>query len=324
MSEAFAESATSNESTEQELPSGPAPEDTLGAGIFEESANLNDETGGVEEQPRASDALAAPVEEEPAGTIDNESPEQQGLRQADYTKKTEQLAREREEFQSRRAEVEHMRAQLIQQQQQQAELLQRMTGQVEQQNAPLSTEEALQLQVQNAQTYEERHHAENTLRGYQHLQEQNQNQITAALAQQREEILAAVQEQYGTTLQQFTKRQNQERINHYRTQAEEARAAYGEDVDRSDVINFVRNNLGEKGADGEVLTIAQLVGMKTGKPAAERQAARAEQRAQRFVAKGNVTPRGAQGANVTDKGGPLTRAEALAIIESNPFPGTAM
>lgn len=324
MSEAFAESAAASESTEQELPSGPAPEDTLGAGIFEESANLNDEPSDAEEQPQAEDALAAPVEEQSTGTIDNESPEQQGLRQADYTKKTEQLAREREEFAAQRAEVEQMRAQLIQQQTQQAELLQRMTGQVEQQTAPPTTEQALQQQVANAQTYEERQHAENTLRGYQHLQEQNQNQITAALAQQREEILAAVQEQYGAPLQDFTARQNEERVSHFRAQAEEARAAYGDTVDQPEVVNFIRNNLGEKGADGQPLTIAQLVGMKTGKPAAERQEARAATRQQRFVAKGNVSPQSAQGANVTDKGGPLTRAEALAIIESNPFPGTAM
>jgi hypothetical protein len=324
MSEAFAESSAAVESTEQELPSGPAPEDTLGAGIFEESANLNAEPGAAEEQPQATDTLAAPVEDRPTGTIDNESLEQQGLRQADYTKKTEQLAREREDFASQRAEVEQMRSQLIQQQTQQSELLQRMTGQVEQQNATPTTEDALQQQVNNAQTYEERQHAENTLRGYQHLQEQNQNQITAALAQQREEILSAVQEQYGRPMQDFTNRQNEERVAHFRGQAEEARAAYGEDVDRPEVVNFIRNNLGEKGADGQPLTIAQLVGMKTGKPAAERQEARAATRQQRFVAKGNVTPQGAQGANVTDRGGPLSRAEALAIIESTPFPGTAM
>lgn len=323
MSEAFAESPAVAEASEQELSSGPAPEETLGAGIFEESANLNTSPQAAEEQPQASDALAAPVEDQPAGPIDNESPDQQGLRQADYTKKTEQLAREREEFTSQRAEVEQMRTQLIQQQTQQAELLQRMTGQVEQQNAPPTTEQALEQQVHNAQTVEERQHAENTLRGYQHLQEQNQTQITAALATQKEEILASVREQFGQPLEDFTNRQNQERISHYRGQAEDARAAYGDAVDQPEVVNFIRNNLGEKGADGKPLSITELVGMKTGQPAAERQAARAETRQQRYVAKGNVTPPGSQGANVVDKGGPLTRAEALAIIESTPMPGTA-
>ena len=91
MPDALAESAaTDTGSVEQELNSGPAPEDTLGAGIFEE-ANQHDDAQGETEQPGSAEgALAAPVEEQPAGTIDTESPEQQGLRQADYTRKTEQ------------------------------------------------------------------------------------------------------------------------------------------------------------------------------------------------------------------------------------------
>ncbi len=326
MSEALAESTTAyGESTDRELSQGPAPEDTLGAGIFAEVANSNEDDPADEEQPTTrEDALADPADTKPTESINNESPEQQGLRQADYTRKTEQLAREREEFRSQQAEVEQMRTQLIQQQAQQAEILQRLTGQVEQQTAQPTTMDALRQQVDNAQTYEERQHAENTLRGYQHLQEQTQQVVQAALTKQREEILAAVKEQYGAPLQQFTESQNSQRVEFYRAQIDEVRAAYPGVVDQPDMVEFLHHNLGRlKNDDGSVMTLTQMVGMRTGLPAQQRQQARAEQRAQRFTAKGRVTPQGAQGANVNDGGGQLTRAEALAIIESNPYPGTA-
>ena len=103
MSEAFPEESTTT--TEQAEAPPPDPGAELGAGML-----------GVDNEPDAS----GPVNEQPEGNVqaasngatnDNQPSDADGLRQADYTRKTQQVADDRRQVDTERTELRRQQEQ---------------------------------------------------------------------------------------------------------------------------------------------------------------------------------------------------------------------
>jgi len=201
------------------------------------------------------------------------------MRQQDYTRKTQDLAEERRAFQAEREqflkEMSQYREQL-QNQPQQAQHTQEMDGLYQLMNDPsLSPQDRAGVQ---------------TLLQIRQAQGELANQIRE-FQQFREELEPQFQ-QTTQQLQGLTRAQQEAQSKEMRAQGQEAVRLFGEDAVR-DNIAFIQANMGQINPQtGEPFTVAQLVGMVTGKPAQEAQKARETSRSASRQAKAQVKPNG--------------------------------
>lgn len=244
------------------------------------------------------------TEDDAKSSETNVSPDEQErgyMRQQDYSRKTADLAREREALQ---AERENYRKEVEERFQRQFEELRSQIPQ----NQP----EGSLTHLLNDPSLSPQDRA-----GVQTLM-----QIQQALAQQiqdfqqfRQQMEPQFQE-YSQQVQGLTQAQQEAKAKELRAQGQEAVEMFGEDAVRESV-EFIRRNHGAVNPKtGKPYTIAEIVGMATGRTAEQAQEARQGNQSRRRSVQKTASSNGSTPASVGTKGA-FTQADAIAEIAAN-------
>tara|TARA_Y100000310_G_scaffold121161_2_gene119972 strand:- start:1584 stop:2552 length:969 start_codon:yes stop_codon:yes gene_type:complete len=258
------------------------------------------ETPGEGETPPATETQAAETPETPE--------ERDGrLRQEDYSRKTQTLARDREAHETRVADFERRQSEFLDLQRQ---AMQSQQGQ--QPNGQGTLSERIRATAAQTQDPDERN-------GYLFMAD-----LTEMVETQRQTIEAQQKrlDEYGPHIyeasqasQRMTQEQNEQWKAGIRTQAVAARKVFSaEEMEQHE--DFVTTNLVQGGinrATDKPYTVSELMSMATGKPIQEAQEAIEENRAAATGAKRGAAPP-APTPSPGPQGGPLTREQAVAEI----------
>ena len=300
MSEAFPEESTTT--TEQAEATPPDPGAELGAGML-----------GVDNESGASET----VNEEPDGnaqaasngaTNDNQPSDADGLRQADYTRKTQQVADDRRQVDTERAELRRQQEQF--QETQRQVLLQRQQG-----PPPPTTSQQLQQVMTDPSLSSEDRAGLNVILTMSQQQEQQANVISDLRSR-----LEQWEPQLQTTNQvvsQLNQEQQASSLKRMEDQVQEAYDLFGQETTQQ-AAEFIKKNISTPNRKtGQPYTVAELVGLESGRSIEHAQEARQGNRAVRQRSKQGVNSNGSAHPVTTPAGGPISKAEALREIESN-------
>jgi len=300
MSEAFPEESTTT--TEQAEATPPDPGAELGAGML-----------GVDNESGASET----VNEEPDGnaqaasngaTNDNQPSDADGLRQADYTRKTQQVADDRRQVDTERAELRRQQEQF--QETQRQVLLQQQQG-----PPPPTTSQQLQQVMTDPSLSSEDRAGLNVILTMSQQQEQQANVISDLRSR-----LEQWEPQLQTTNQvvsQLNQEQQASSLKRMEDQVQEAYDLFGQETTQQ-AAEFIKKNISTPNRKtGQPYTVAELVGLESGRSIEHAQEARQGNRAVRQRSKQGVNSNGSAHPVTTPAGGPISKAEALREIESN-------
>jgi len=300
MSEAFPEESTTT--TEQAEATPPDPGAELGAGML-----------GVDNESGASET----VNEEPDGnaqaasngaTNDNQPSDADGLRQADYTRKTQQVADDRRQVDTERAELRRQQEQF--QETQRQVLLQQQQG-----PPPPTTSQQLQQVMTDPSLSSEDRAGLNVILTMSQQQEQQANVISDLRSR-----LEQWEPQLQTTNQvvsQLNQEQQASSLKRMEDQVQEAYDLFGQETTQQ-AAEFIKKNISTPNRKtGQPYTVAELVGLESGRSIEHAQEARQGNRAVRQRSKQGVNSNGSAHPVTTPAGGPISKADALREIESN-------
>jgi len=305
MSEAFpTDSATS---TEQAEAPPPEPGAELGAGMLGEDTEP-DASDAASEQPGGSAQDAAPN-----GAINDNIPasdenQADGLRQADYTRKTQEVADDRRQLDNERAEFRQQQAQF--QETQRQVLLQQQQG-----PPPPGLPQQLQQVMSDPSLSAEDRAGLNVIL----TMSENQEAQAGVIADLRAR-LEQWEPQMQTTNQvvtQMSQEQQAGNLKRMEDQVQEAYTLFGQEATQA-AADFIKKNISTPNRKtGQPYTVAELVGLESGRSVDDAQAARQGNRAVRQRSKLGVTSNGTAHPATTPAGGTLSKEEALREIESN-------
>ena len=300
MSEAFPEESTTT--TEQAEAPPPDPGAELGAGML-----------GVDNEPDAS----GPVNEQPEGNVqaasngatnDNQPSDADGLRQADYTRKTQQVADDRRQVDTERTELRRQQEQF--QETQRQVLLQQQQG-----PPPPTTSQQLQQVMTDPSLSSEDRAGLNVILTMSQQQEQQANVISDLRSR-----LEQWEPQLQTTNQvvsQLNQEQQASSLKRMEDQVQEAYDLFGQETTQQ-AAEFIKKNISTANRKtGQPYTVAELVGLESGRSIEHAQEARQGNRAVRQRSKQGVNSNGSAHPVTTPAGGTLSKEEALREIESN-------
>ena len=300
MSEAFPEESTTT--TEQAEAPPPDPGAELGAGML-----------GVDNEPDAS----GPVNEQPEGNVqaasngatnDNQPSDADGLRQADYTRKTQQVADDRRQVDTERTELRRQQEQF--QKTQRQVLLQQQQG-----PPPPTTSQQLQQVMTDPSLSSEDRAGLNVILTMSQQQEQQANVISDLRSR-----LEQWEPQLQTTNQvvsQLNQEQQASSLKRMEDQVQEAYDLFGQETTQQ-AAEFIKKNISTANRKtGQPYTVAELVGLESGRSIEHAQEARQGNRAVRQRSKQGVNSNGSAHPVTTPAGGPISKADALREIEAN-------
>ena len=300
MSEAFPEESTTT--TEQAEATPPDPGAELGAGML-----------GVDNESGASET----VNEEPDGnaqaasngaTNDNQPSDADGLRQADYTRKTQQVADDRRQVDTERAELRRQQEQF--QETQRQVLLQQQQG-----PPPPTTSQQLQQVMTDPSLSSEDRAGLNVILTMSQQQEQQAN-VIADLRSRLEQWEPQLQTT-NQVVSQLNQEQQASSLKRMEDQVQEAYDLFGQETTQQ-AAEFIKKNISTPNRKtGQPYTVAELVGLESGRSIEHAQEARQGNRAVRQRSKQGVNSNGSAHPVTTPAGGPISKAEALREIESN-------
>ena len=304
MSEAFPTDSTTT--TEQAEAPPPEPGAELGAGMLGEDTEP-DASGAANEQPGGSAQDAAPN-----GAINDNTPapddQGDGLRQADYTRKTQEVADSRRQLD---AEREGFR----QQQQQFQETQQQLLLQQQQGPPPPGIPQQLQQVMSDPSLSAEDRAGLNVIL----TMSQNQEAQAGVIADLRAR-LEQWEPQLQTTNQvvtQLSQEQQAGNLKRMEDQVQEAYTLFGQEATQA-AADFIKKNISTPNRKtGQPYTVAELVGLEAGRSVEDAQAARQGNKAVRQRSKQGVNSNGTAHPATTPAGGTLSKEEALREIESN-------
>ncbi len=304
MSEAFPTDSTTT--TEQAEAPPPEPGAELGAGMLGEDTEP-DASGAANEQPGGSAQDAAPN-----GAINDNTPapddQGDGLRQADYTRKTQEVADSRRQLD---AEREGFR----QQQQQFQETQQQLLLQQQQGPPPPGIPQQLQQVMSDPSLSAEDRAGLNVIL----TMSQNQEAQAGVIADLRAR-LEQWEPQLQTTNQvvtQLSQEQQAGNLKRMEDQVQEAYTLFGQEATQA-AADFIKKNISTPNRKtGQPYTVAELVGLESGRSVEDAQAARQGNKAVRQRSKQGVNSNGTAHPATTPAGGTLSKEEALREIESN-------
>ena len=304
MSEAFPTDSTTT--TEQAEAPPPEPGAELGAGMLGEDTEP-DASGAANEQPGGSAQDAAPN-----GAINDNTPapddQGDGLRQADYTRKTQEVADSRRQLD---AEREGFR----QQQQQFQETQQQLLLQQQQGPPPPGIPQQLQQVMSDPSLSAEDRAGLNVIL----TMSQNQEAQAGVIADLRAR-LEQWEPQLQTTNQvvtQLSQEQQAGNLKRMEDQVQEAYTLFGQEATQA-AADFIKKNISTPNRKtGQPYTVAELVGLESGRSVDDAQAARQGNKAVRQRSKLGVNSNGTAHPATTPAGGTLSKEEALREIESN-------
>ena len=304
MSEAFPTDSTTTTAQAEAPPSEPGAE--LGAGMLGEDTEP-DASGAANEQPGGSAQDAAPN-----GAINDNTPapddQGDGLRQADYTRKTQEVADSRRQLD---AEREGFR----QQQQQFQETQQQLLLQQQQGPPPPGIPQQLQQVMSDPSLSAEDRAGLNVIL----TMSQNQEAQAGVIADLRAR-LEQWEPQLQTTNQvvtQLSQEQQAGNLKRMEDQVQEAYTLFGQEATQA-AADFIKKNISTPNRKtGQPYTVAELVGLESGRSVEDAQAARQGNKAVRQRSKQGVNSNGTAHPATTPAGGTLSKEEALREIESN-------
>ena len=304
MSEAFPTDSTTT--TEQAEAPPPEPGAELGAGMLGEDTEP-DASGAANEQPGGSAQDAAPN-----GAINDNTPapddQGDGLRQADYTRKTQEVADSRRQLD---AEREGFR----QQQQQFQETQQQLLLQQQQGPPPPGIPQQLQQVMSDPSLSAEDRAGLNVIL----TMSQNQEAQAGVIADLRAR-LEQWEPQLQTTNQvvtQLSQEQQAGNLKRMEDQVQEAYTLFGQEATQA-AADFIKKNISTPNRKtGQPYTVAEVVGLESGRSVEDAQAARQGNKAVRQRSKQGVNSNGTAHPATTPAGGTLSKEEALREIESN-------
>ena len=307
MSEAFPSDSTTTTTEQAEAP--PAdPGAELGAGMLGEDTEP-DASDPASEQPGGSAQEAASD-----GATTNNAPASEddqaagGLRQADYTRKTQEIADYRRQLDAERADFR-------QQQQQFQETQRQMLLQQQQGPPPPGVPQQLQQVMSDPSLSAEDRAGLNVILTMSQQQEEQAGVIANLRAR-----LEHWEPQLKTTNQVVTQMSQEQQANNVKRmeeQVQEAYALFGQEATNG-AADFIKKNISTLNRKtGQPYTVAELVGLESGRSVEDQQAARQGNKAVRQRSKQGVNSNGSAHPATTPAGGSLSRDEALREIESN-------
>ena len=306
MSEAFPTDSTTTTEQAEASPADPGAE--LGAGMLGEdtapdaSDAANEQPGGSANNAASDDAIT-----NNAPATDDEQAAGQ-LRQADYTRKTQEVADLRRQLDAERAE--------FRQQQQQFQDTQRQVLLQQQQGPPPPgiPQQLQQVMSDPSLTAEDRAGLNVILTMSQ--QQEEQAGIIADLRSRLEKW----EPQLQTTNQVVTQLSSEQQANNLKRMEDQVQEAYdlfGQETTQA-AADFIKKNISTPNRKtGQPYTVAELVGLESGRSMEDAQAAREGNRAVRQRSKQGVNANGTAHPATTPAGGPISREDALREIESN-------
>ena len=304
MSEAFPTDSTTTTEQAEAPPSEPGAE--LGAGMLGEDTEP-DASGAANEQPGGSAQDAASN-----GAINDNTPapddQGDGLRQADYTRKTQEVADSRRQLDAERDSFR-------QQQQQFQETQQQLLLQQQQGPPPPGIPQQLQQVMSDPSLSSEDRAGLNVIL----TMSQNQEAQAGVIADLRAR-LEQWEPQLQTTNQvvtQLSQEQQAGNLKRMEDQVQEAYTLFGQEATQA-AADFIKKNFATPNRNtGQPYTVAELVGLESGRSVEDAQAARQGNKAVRQRAKQGGTSNGTAHPATTPAGGTLSKEEALREIESN-------
>lgn len=297
---------TAERTTEAAPAAKPSPE--MGMGALETVAEAQEEgQGHPDEAPKAGGKSSATTDTKAAETEASASEKEQErgyLRQADYTRKTQDLARDRDSLRAEREQLQKERAEWIA-----TQTLARQQPQPE--NGGLTSHQIQQLTNDPSLTPADRQGLSFVAKMA--ADNEKLQQTVAQLAQQLEK-LAPQFEQTTQAVSQLSSQQQDTRTRELLLQGREAIELFGRET-----VEQHRDALGRllgmvHPDSGEPYTVAEIIGMVSGRSIEEAKAAKAGNRQARNSAKAQASPRGSNAGNI-DAGGFLTREQAIAQIK---------
>ena len=306
MSEAFPTDSTTTTEQAEAPPADPGAE--LGAGMLGEDTEP-DASDAASEQPggSANNAASDDAITNNAPATDDEQAAGQ-LRQADYTRKTQEVADLRRQLDAERAE--------FRQQQQQFQDTQRQVLLQQQQGPPPPgiPQQLQQVMSDPSLTAEDRAGLNVIL-----TMSQNQEEQAGIIADLRSR-LEKWEPQLQTTNQvvsQLSSEQQANNLKRMEDQVQEAYDLFGQETTQA-AADFIKKNISTPNRKtGQPYTVAELVGLESGRSMEDAQAAREGNRAVRQRSKQGVNANGTAHPATTPAGGPISREDALREIEAN-------
>jgi len=304
MSEAFPTDSTTTTEQAEAPPSEPGAE--LGAGMLGEDTEP-DASGAANEQPGGSAQDAASN-----GAINDNTPapddQGDGLRQADYTRKTQEVADSRRQLDAERDSFR-------QQQQQFQETQQQLLLQQQQGPPPPGIPQQLQQVMSDPSLSSEDRAGLNVIL----TMSQNQEAQAGVIADLRAR-LEQWEPQLQTTNQVVTQLSHEQQAGNLKRmedQVQEAYTLFGQEATQA-AADFIKKNISTPNRKtGQPYTVAELVGLESGRSVEDAQAARDGNKAVRQRSKQGVNSNGTAHPATTPAGGTLSKEEALREIESN-------
>ena len=304
MSEAFPTDSTTTTEQAEAPPSEPGAE--LGAGMLGEDTEP-DASGAANEQPGGSAQDAASN-----GAINDNTPspddQGDGLRQADYTRKTQEVADSRRQLDAERDSFR-------QQQQQFQETQQQLLLQQQQGPPPPGVPQQLQQVMSDPSLSAEDRAGLNVIL----TMSQNQEAQAGVIADLRAR-LEQWEPQLQTTNQVVTQLSHEQQAGNLKRmedQVQEAYTLFGQEATQA-AADFIKKNISTPNRKtGQPYTVAELVGLESGRSVEDAQAARQGNKAVRQRSKQGVNSNGTAHPATTPAGGTLSKEEALREIESN-------
>ena len=304
MSEAFPTDSTTTTEQAEAPPSEPGAE--LGAGMLGEDTEP-DASGAANEQPGGSAQDAASN-----GAINDNTPapddQGDGLRQADYTRKTQEVADSRRQLDAERDSFR-------QQQQQFQETQQQLLLQQQQGPPPPGIPQQLQQVMSDPSLSSEDRAGLNVIL----TMSQNQEAQAGVIADLRAR-LEQWEPQLQTTNQVVTQLSHEQQAGNLKRmedQVQEAYTLFGQEATQA-AADFIKKNISTPNRKtGQPYTVAELVGLESGRSVEDAQAARDGNKAVRQRSKQGVNSTGTAHPATTPAGGTLSKEEALREIESN-------
>lgn len=298
----MSELSTDSVAVEEQPTESPASGPQMGDGFQEPDISLGDSEPAPTEQPDEGATTPAEGNETTTPAPD----EGDGLRQADYTRKTQDLAERQRALEAREQTFQQERLAFQQQQ----------TAATQAPQGPAANPTLENLRA--AMAHPEATPDDRT--GYAWAIEQIE---TSQRQQAAIDELTAWKEQaqaYFTQTDQTVQQMNQTQVTAHERQKDtewaEAVKAFGKETVEAAVPFLDRNWGSQVDAEGNTLTVAQLVSMATGQPFQAVQAAQAENRQVRQQAKQAASTNGATHHLPQAGDGTISEAQAKAEIEA--------
>jgi len=302
---------TTEQSAADPATSEPMPEMGMGINEVEDTPAVDSESQG--EQPEERAGSNGTTDKSVGGSAEAEPSEQElkagYLRQQDYTRKTQDLADQRRQFEQAQQQFNEQQRAFAEQQQRLTELNERLA-----QSPALAPQDPIdqmiaQVMQQSGATPEQQQEAAAGLRLVDRLYAEKMQPLQAEIESLKTQLQSFGQQ--AMTAAERQAEQDKARINSEFAAADEALGA--EMVNTA--LDFVKRNYGIKGPDGETLSITDLVARYHNRLAEDRSNAQQDARQQRRQAKQSVTVPASQ-SGPTDGGGFLSKEEAMAQIRS--------